>query len=108
MNSRAKGKRGELELVEFLRGHGIEARRGQQYSGGVDSPDVVVPSLADFHFECKRVEAGNPYAWLAQATRDAKGKIPIVAHKRNHEDWIAVLSLGDFLRLVGNATHVKA
>ena len=30
MNSRDKGKRGELELAAFLRERGIEARRGGQ------------------------------------------------------------------------------
>ena len=33
MNSRQKGKRGELELAKVLREHGYETRRGQQYSG---------------------------------------------------------------------------
>ena len=32
MNSRTKGKRGELELAQLLRNQGwIDARRGQQY-----------------------------------------------------------------------------
>jgi Holliday junction resolvase len=40
--SREKGKRGELELAaELRRLFGIEARRGVQYCGGGDSPDVV-------------------------------------------------------------------
>lgn len=104
MNSRAKGKRGELELAAYLRERGIEARRGQQFAGGGDSPDVVT-SLEGFHFECKRVEAGNPYDWLEQAIRDSGGKVPVVAHKRNHKDWIAVLPLDEFLKLVQRATH---
>lgn len=98
-NSRAKGCRGERELAEFIRAAGFEARRGQQYSGLSDSPDVVT-SIPGVHFECKRVEAGNLYKWLAQAKRDAKGKLPIVAHKRNREEWVAILPLDELLKFL--------
>ena len=69
INSRAKGKDGELEFAEYLRLAGFEARRGQQFHGGGDSPDVVT-SIPGVHFEVKRVEAGNPYKWLLQAELD--------------------------------------
>jgi hypothetical protein len=42
MDSRRKGKVGEREFAALLREHGFDARRGVQYSGGVDSPDVVI------------------------------------------------------------------
>ena len=97
INSRRKGKTGELELAKFLREHGYgEAQRGVQYKGGADSPDVVgVPGV---HFEAKRVEAGNPYLWLGQARCDAApGNTPVVAHRRDRREWIAILNLDDFL-----------
>lgn len=98
MNSRDKGKRGELELAHWLAARGHDARRGQQFSGGDDSPDVVCPSLAHIHIECKRVEAGNPYVWLAQAIRDAgPTKIPVVFHRRNDAEWVVVLRASDAL-----------
>lgn len=103
VNSRAKGKRGELELAAFLREHGIEARRGQQFSGGTDSPDVVT-ALTSVHFECKRVESGSLYGWLAQARRDCGGKTPVVAHRKNNEDWVAILPLANLLALLKGAT----
>ena len=100
INSRTKGKVGELELAAFLREYGIDASRGVQYKGGKDSPDVVT-SLSSVHFECKRVEAGSPYVWLAQAIRDAGDtKTPVVAHRRNGKDWIAILPLSDLLLLL--------
>lgn len=100
INSRQKGARGERELAEFLRDHGVEARRGQQFSGGTDSPDVV-SSLSGIHLECKRKESGNPYNWLSQAISDAGGEnIPVVAHRRNRQDWIVILRLEDFLRII--------
>ena len=49
MNSRNKGKRGELEWRDVIRSHGYEARRGQQFSGSPDSPDVVTD--LPYHFE---------------------------------------------------------
>lgn len=98
-NSRAKGCRGERELSQVIRTHGYAARRGQQYSGGGDSPDVVT-DIPGLHIECKRVETFNLYKSLAQAKRDGKGKVPVVAHKRNRENWVAVLEWDTFLNLL--------
>jgi Holliday junction resolvase len=100
MNSRAKGARGEREWRDQLRNAGYNARRGQQFAGGTDSPDVVCPDLPGLHWEVKRVEAGNPYAWLEQAIRDAGAKMPVVAHKRNGQEWICILRADDFLALL--------
>jgi len=100
MNSRAKGIRGELELRDFLRRFNIQARRGQQYCGGADSPDVIT-DLADIHFECKRVERASIYDWMAQAKGDCPlGSIPVVAHRQNDQEWLAVLRLEDFIKIV--------
>lgn len=107
MNSRQKGCRGEREWRDQLREAGFEARRGQQFSGGSDSPDVVCPCLPSIHFEVKRVEAGNPYVWMRQAIRDAEEKVPVVAHKRNHSEWLCIMRAEDFLALVRNSDWVK-
>jgi hypothetical protein len=110
VNSRNKGKRGELEFAEVLRSHGLVARRGQQFAGGTDAPDVVCRSLPTVHFEVKRKEAGNPYDWLAQAVRDAGDKLPIVAHRRNDKAWMAILSMDlliDFLIMGGYVVPVE-
>jgi hypothetical protein len=100
INSRSKGKRGELEAAKFLRERGVPARRGQQFKGGGDSPDVA-SAWDDVHIEVKRVEIGNPYLWLEQAIRDAGPKLPIVMHKRNLRDWIVVMRAEDFIQLKG-------
>lgn len=99
-NGKKKGKRGEQEFADFLKERGYEARRGQQYAGGGDSPDVV-GGPDRLHPEVKRVESGNPYNWLAQAKRDAApGKMPVVFHRRNREGWIAILDADALLALV--------
>jgi len=107
-NSRAKGCRGEREWRDQLREAGFEARRGQQFSGGTDSPDVVCPSLPSVHWEVKRVEAGNPYGWLVQATNDAGEKIPVIAHKRNNRPWLCILKAEDFLEILRRSDLVAS
>jgi Holliday junction resolvase len=100
INSRQKGARGEREFAENLRALGFDARRGQQFSGSPDSPDVVT-NIPGVHFEVKRVERGSLYAWLAQAQKDAgAGQIPVVAHRRNNGGWIAILPMGHLLELL--------
>ena len=100
INSRAKGARGEREFAQYLRDHGWAARRGQQFSGSPDSPDVVT-DVPGVHFEVKRVEKGSVYPWLTQAKADAGDKIAVVAHRRNNEAWIAILPMSDLMELLG-------
>lgn len=98
MNSKAKGGRGERELAAELRAHGYDAHRGQQFSGGIDSPDVY--GLPGIHIECKRVERLNIMEAYHQAVRDSEGKaIPAVFHRRNREQWMVTLSLNDFMEI---------
>lgn len=105
MNSRVKGAAGERELAAFLRERGFEARRGQQFKGGADSPDVVCEALPGVHLECKRVERGQLYAWLGQAIQDAgPDKMPVVAHRRNRREWVAIMRLEDLLEMMLWAT----
>jgi hypothetical protein len=83
LNSCQKGKRGERAWRDELLAHGYSARRGQQFSGSPDSPDVVCADLPNLHFEVKAVERLNVYNAMAQAVDDAGGKVSVVAHKRN-------------------------
>ena len=98
MNSKQKGKRGELELAHELERFGYKTRRGQQYSGLEGDADVVgIPGL---HIECKRVEKLNLEEALKQSERDARvGEVPVVMHRRNREGWKVTLSLREFMRL---------
>lgn len=108
MNSRAKGARGEREAAALLTEEGFPARRGQQFAGGTDSPDVVCPSLPALHFEVKRVQVGNPYVWMAQADRDSGYKLPVVLHRRNDHEWLAILKATDFLAIVRESNFVDS
>jgi len=100
VNSRAKGARGERELAKILTDGGFPARRGQQFHGGAESPDVVCESLSHLHFEVKFVEQFNLYAAMQQAIDDAgETKAPVVVHRRKGKDWVAIVRLEDFLEM---------
>lgn len=99
MKSRRKGKTGEREAArEFSRVLGVQARRGQQYAGGEDSPDVVT-DCEELHVEVKRTESLRLYQALEQAINDAGDKLPIVLHRSNRKPWVAILRLEDLPRL---------
>ena len=110
MNSRQKGKRGELEFAGFLREQGWGgARRGQQHRGGPGSPDVLQDQLSKLvHFEVKYGASLRLYPSLAQAERDrAPGQSAVVAYRQvkkgtgpgQAKDWIAVLKMEDLLEV---------
>ena len=102
--SRRRGADGERELSHRLSTYGFDCRRGQQYHGGGDSPDVV--GLPGVHIECKRVERLNIEAAMVQSRRDAEGTddIPVVMHRRNREDWKVTMDLDEFMNLYIAAT----
>lgn len=97
--SKQKGKRGEreaaAELGELL---GCNARRGVQYQGSADSPDVVLEGI-NIHVECKRTETLNVYKAIEQATGDAGSKVPIVWHRRNGKPSVVIVSTENLVRL---------
>ena len=103
MNSRRKGAAGERELAKVLRECGIDARRGQQYKGGVDSPDVI--GLEGIHIECKRVERLNIDDAMEQSIKDAGDKMPVVIHRKNRKKWLVTLRLDDFMTLYGGSKN---
>lgn len=101
MNSRNKGKRGERDWCEFLRQRGYDARRGQQYRGGEDAPDVVCPRLGWLHMEVKRSERLRIREAMEQAAGDAgPGQVPIVAHRENGKEWLVTLRAEAFVNLL--------
>ena len=100
MNSRNKGKVGEREFASLLREHGFDARRGQQFSGSPDSPDVVSKALAWLYVEVKRVQNLNLTDACVQAEGDCGGKPWIVAHRRNHAPWLITMRAEFFFDLI--------
>lgn len=99
MNSCRKGKVGEREWRDVLRSFGWEARRGQQFCGTKDSPDVV--SNNPIVFEVKRVEKFSPrdlLNWVSKAKQDQQGlNLTAVAHRTNGGEWLLTFNANDFL-----------
>ena len=108
---REKGKRGERECAAELNrilGDDANARRGVQFQGGNDSPDVRLD--LPIHVEVKRCEAINIYAAMEQAKKDAPDGVPaVVCHRKNGRQWLAIVeidSLADVAQIV--AKHIAA
>ena len=127
MNSREKGKRGERQWRDELRAHGYTARRGQQYSGSPESPDVICDELDWLHFEVKAVERLNIEDAMDQARRDSRsgnhltpalsdraglatsgggagsqgGQVPLVVHRRSFRGWLVTMDAETFFGFLG-------
>lgn len=104
INSRRKGKEGELSLAKRLREYGYDAHRSVQYSGKNGDADLY--GLPNIHIECKRVERLNIYDAIAQSQRDARdGELPVVMHRKNHSDWLVTMTLDDWIQLYREANR---
>jgi len=106
-NSRQKGKAGELEAAHFLTSLFHQpVRRGQQFRGGAESPDVV--GLDGLHIEVKRVQKLNLDAAMEQSAREvAAGEIPLVLHRANQQHWKITLYADDVLRLAAAVVKLR-
>lgn len=108
INSKQKGKAGELELVKELAKYGYDTRRSVQYNGKAEDGQADLLGMRGLHIECKRVERLNIDDALEQADRDNKGKrglpfyeriLPVVMHRRNRKKWKVTMYLEDFIEL---------
>lgn len=100
INSKQKGARFEREVAAWLREHGYEARRAQQYCGAAGDSDVL--SSLPLHIECKHVEKLNVYQAMQQAIDDSAptGQLPVVIHKRNRSEKLVTMRADDWIALV--------
>ena len=106
MNSRRKGKAGELEFAGLCKAHGYDCRRGQQYSGA--NGDADVEGLPGIHIEVKRVERLDLEGAMSQSVRDARvGELPIVAHRKNRGEWLITMRADDWFALCGQMTGLR-
>ena len=98
INSRAKGARGERMLAQVLRDWGYEARRGQQFAGGTDSPDVVAPEFP-WHIEVKNTKTVQLMKWMEQSKNDSPwDKEHCVCYKPPGKPWVFVCELEPLLK----------
>ena len=89
---------GERELSQALRYifPNLSPRRGQQFAGGPDSPDIV--GLPGIHIECKRTNRLNLASAMRQATEDAcDDAVPTVFSRSDYGRWLVTCQLADML-----------
>ena len=101
LNSRAKGKRGELEACEALGRIGLDCRRSAQYCGKSGDADLQCDGV-DLHVEVKLTERLNPYAFIDQAVNDSRStrRTPVVVARSSYKPWLVILRLDDVPRFV--------
>lgn len=97
MNSKQKGKRGELELSHVLNKLGFNTRRTAQYNGKETGSLADLVGIPGVHIECKRNERLNIHDAMDQAIRDAKDdEAPMVFHRKNNKPWLVTMTLKDW------------
>jgi Holliday junction resolvase len=101
INSKQKGKKGELELAKALREYGYDVRRSVQYNGKAEEGQPDLLGLPGIHVECKRTEKLKLYDAVDQAKRDSKGtgQLPVVFHRKNNCEWVAIMTLDDWMTI---------
>ena len=100
MNSKQKGKRGELECANMLRDLGFEnVRRTAQYNGKETGSLADLIGIDGVHIEVKRNEHLNVNEAMSQAVRDCKeGEVPMVFHRKNGTPWLVTMNIEDWAR----------
>ena len=100
MNSKRKGKIGELEFCKKMKEYGYGIRRSVQYCGKAEEGQADVIGLDYIHCEIKRVEKLNIDEAIEQAIRDTKdNKYPTVFHRKNNKKWLVTMRLDDWINL---------
>lgn len=102
MNSKAKGKRGELYVVNKFKEYGYECNRTAQYKGNTGRADDI-EGIDYIHCEVKFVENLNISKAIGQAVRDSKESkreaFPTVFHKKSREDLLVTMRFEDWIKL---------
>jgi Holliday junction resolvase len=98
-SERRKGAGGELEVARIFQSHGFDCDRTPN-SGGLRIRGDLHGNLP-LHVEVKRQETARPWLWAKQARADAgDGERWLVAMRRSHDEWLAMLPLAHLLRLL--------
>jgi len=96
LNSRRKGKVGELEAAQFLRERfGWTTRRSQQHSGTADSADLRVEQTPQLWWEVKRVERLNVPKTMRIAAAQSGRRVPVLMHRPSRSEWLITIRLTD-------------
>ena len=102
LNSKAKGKRGELFVVNKFKENGFECNRTAQFKGNTGRADDI-EGIDYIHAEVKFVENLNLSRAMEQACWDSnqskKRAFPTVFHKKNRERLMVTMLFDDWIEL---------
>ena len=109
INSRAKGKAGELEAAHAIndllpRAH---ARRSQQFQGTAEGADLVAPGLPNLWLESKRVERLNVDAVMAKSLTQCGTLAPVIVHRKNNAEWLVTVRLSDLIAVAQQVLEAR-
>ena len=104
INSKQKGKSGELEFCHECEKYGFsKVYRTAQTNGKLEQSLADCEGLPDIHIEVKRVEALNIDKAMEQSIRDLQTKkekrLPVVFHRKNRKPWKATMLFSDWIKL---------
>ena len=107
INSRQKGKRVERNFCHHAKEQGYSsARRTAQVCGAAKSvhgdgvADVIIDELPNIHFEIKGGAVIRLYDAVSQVRADKGAKCGVIAHKRDHGEWLFTMTADDFWGLI--------
>jgi hypothetical protein len=99
MNSRAKGKRAELEVVKLWTAGGFDCWRTPN-SGAFHHARGDINGVPGLHQEVKRREQVRMLDWIEQAEKDCPPHdIPVVIWRTSRNPWRVDLDLDEFIAL---------
>ena len=106
INSRRKGKVGELEARDHWnrllpKAH---ARRSQQHSGTESASDLISPGTPNLWLEVKRVERLNLDAVLTTSREQCGALVPVILHRKNGGEWMVSFPLEDIARFAAQVS----
>ena len=102
INSKRKGKKGELYVVNRFKEEGYDCNRTSQFKGNTGRADDI-EGIDYIHAEVKFVEKLNLMEAMNQAVRDSlasdRKAMPTVFHKKNYHELMVTMRFTDWIKL---------
>ena len=102
INSKQKGKRGELYVVNAFKDNGFKCNRTAQFKGNTGRADDI-EGIDYIHCEVKFVENLNISKAMEQAVRDSKASdrqaFPTACHKKNYQELMVTMQFSTWIKL---------
>ena len=102
INSKRKGKKGELYVVNRFKEEGYDCNRTAQFKGNTGRADDI-EGIDYIHAEVKFVEKLNLMEAMNQAVRDSlasdRKAMPTVFHKKNYHELMVTMRFTDWIKL---------